>query len=99
MTKVIYDQILMDTGNQIKDKFEDIKNDFQEAVEIEGFFNKVTNTPKFILGIVSKSLSNLLDIILVYFVSILVLFLFLPGIFYYTMYILTKRWIIRFEKR
>lgn len=98
LTKTIYEYTIPDTGNEIKERFVDIKDNFQKIIEAEeGFFSKAKNAPKAIFGVVSKSLSSLIDILLIYFVSSLVLFLFFPGIFYYCMYLLVKRLIRTFE--
>ncbi|MCK5534779.1 hypothetical protein KAI68_06645 [bacterium] len=90
-SKFIYDKTIPSAGNEIGERLENIKSNFQKILEVEGFFKKVKNVPKAILGVVSGSLNNLVDIILIYFVSMMVLFLFLPGVFYYVMYLWVKK--------
>lgn len=95
VTKIIYEETIPSAGNEITERLEYIKNNFQKMVEVEGFFAKVKSVPKIILGLVSGALNSLADIILIYFVSSMVLFLFLPGIFYYGMYLLMKRLLLK----
>ncbi len=95
VTKIIYEETIPSTGNEITERLEYIKSNFQKMVEVEGVFAKVKNVPKIVLGIVSGALNSLADIILIYFVSSMVLFLLLPGIFYYGIYLLMKKLLLK----
>ncbi|MFC1562354.1 hypothetical protein ACFL4Q_05095 [candidate division KSB1 bacterium] len=83
LTKITYDYALPDTSEIIQDKFEVIRNNFEQMLVAEGLLNKVAGSLKAMWSVVTESIAGLAELIITYFASMVLLFGIMPFLFFF----------------
>jgi hypothetical protein len=84
-SELLYDHAIPETGDSINKRFTNIKAELERIMVTEGVWDRAKNLMSASGAIISESVKGVLDLLFIYFASILLLFVLLPVFYYYLM--------------
>lgn len=85
LSELLYDHAIPETGESINKRFTNIKAELERIMATEGVWDRAKNLMSASGAIISESVKGVLDLLFIYFASVLILFVLLPVFYYYLM--------------